>query len=164
MENNIKKNEGLYEWLVMFFGLTNAPSTFMTLMNEMLKDFFCKFIIVYFNDILVHSETKEKHLRHSRMMMRRLQKEKLLINLKKCSFMKKTLVYLGFVISSNELKIDIEKVRDIKEWTSPRSVFEVRICHGLERFYKKFIKIFRSICVPIVDTTNKEDRSFDWTK
>jgi hypothetical protein len=87
-KSTFKTNEGLYEWLVISFGLTNSLSNFMRLMNEVFKYFIGKFVIVYLDDILVFSKTEEDNLRHLTLVMRRLQQEKLLINLKKSSFMK----------------------------------------------------------------------------
>jgi hypothetical protein len=138
-KTTFKTNEGIYEWIFMPFGLTNAPSTFMRLMNEVLKDFIGKFVIVYLDDILISSKTEAEHLKHLVAVMRRLRQDKLLINMKKSSFMRTELIYLGFFISANELKMDPEKIKVIKDWPSPKSVFEVRSFHGLASFYRKFI-------------------------
>jgi hypothetical protein len=85
-----------------------------------------------------------------------------LINLKKSSFMKTELIYLGFVVSLNELKMDPEKVKAIREWPSPRSMFEVRRFHGLASFYRKFIRDLSGICVPMMDIVKKRHKSFKW--
>ena len=162
-KTTFKTNTGLYEWLVMPFGLTNAPSNFMKLMNEVLKEFIENFVIVYLDDILVFNKTREEHFRHLNLVMNKLHEEKLLINLKKCFFMKKELIYLGFVISQEGLKMDPGKVKAILDWPSPRNVFEVRIFHGLEIFYRKFIRNFSGICAPILDTVKKEKQLFKWT-
>ena len=82
-------------------------------MNEVLRDFIGKFVIVYLDDILVFSQTEKEHLKHLRYVLERLQQEKLLLNVKKCTFMKPNLVYLGFVISRDGLKMDSEKVQAI---------------------------------------------------
>jgi len=105
-KTTLKTNDGLYEWLVMPFELTNDPNIFMRLMNEVINEFIGKFVIVYVDDILVYNQSREEHLRHLKLVLNRLQKEKLLINLKKCSFVKIELMYLGFVISRDGLNMD----------------------------------------------------------
>ena len=112
-KTTFKTREGFYKWLVMPFGLTNAPSTFMWFMNEVLKESLGKFVIVYLDDILIFSKTLEDHMMYIRKVLEKLREEKLLINLKK--FVKKELVYLGFVFSAEVLKMDLEKVKVVLE-------------------------------------------------
>jgi hypothetical protein len=87
-----------------------------------------------------------------------------MINVKKSSFMRIELIYLGFVISANELKMDPKKVDAIKNWLLPKSVFEVRSFHGLEHFYRKFIQNFSGISAPMMDTVKKRHKYFHWTE
>jgi hypothetical protein len=159
-----KTNEGLHEWLVMSFGLTNAPSTFMRLMNKVLREFIRKFFIVYIDDILIFSKIVAEHLKHLATVMQRLQQEKLLINMKKSSFMKTKLIYLGFVISVDKLRMDPDKVEVIKNWPSPKNTFEVRSFDGLASFYRNFIGNFNGISAPMMDTVKKRHKSFHWTE
>lgn len=161
-KTTFKTNKGLYEWLVKPFGLTNVPSTFMRLMNEVLRKFLGKFKIVYLDDILIFSKSKEEHLLHLRQVLQRL-KEKLLINLKKCSFMKEKIVYLGFVISAEGLKMDPEKVKAILDWHTFESGGDIKSFHGLASFYRKFIRNFSSVCNPMTETLRGDKKYFKWT-
>lgn len=136
----------------------------MRLMNEMLKEFIGKFVIVYLDDILIFSKTKEEHFRHVRIVFEKLQQNKLLINLKKCAFFQREQVYLGFVIAEKELKMDPEKVAAIISRPSPRSLFEVRSFHGLASFYHKFIRYFSGICALMLDIIKKASYPFRWTE
>ena len=135
----------------------------MRLMNEVLKEFIGKFVIVYMDDILIYSQSKEEHLSHLKYVLQKLHQDKLLVNMKKCTFMKKELVYLGFVVSDEGLKMDPKKVKAITEWPTPRNVFEVRSFHGLASFYRKFIRNFSKINAPIIDTIKKDRQPFRWT-
>ena len=109
---------------------------------------------------MIFSKTEAEHLKHLAIVMKRLHQEKLLINIKKSSFMKTELIYLGFVISENELRMDLDKVDVIKNWPSSKNIFEVRIFHGLASFYRKFIRNFSGISTAMMDTVKKRHKYF----
>jgi Reverse transcriptase (RNA-dependent DNA polymerase) len=134
-----KTHDGLYEWLVMPFGLSNAPSTFMRLMNLVFKSFIGRFMVIYFDDILVYSTGESEHLEHFRQVFEVLAKQKLYINLKKCEFLTSSLVFLGYVVSAEGIHIDPSKVDAIISWPIPANIHDVRSFHGLASFYHRFI-------------------------
>ena len=145
----------------MSFGLSNTPSTFMWLMNTMLRPYIGKFVVIYFDGILVFSKNKEDHLQHLKIILDKLRKHQLYANLNKCRFLQESLVFVGSFISTKGVNMDSKKVRAILEWPSPRSITKVRSFHGLATFYIKFIRNFSSIVAPITDCT--KGTTFKWT-
>nr|KYP34098.1 Retrovirus-related Pol polyprotein from transposon 17.6 [Cajanus cajan] len=157
-----KTKFGLYEWLVMPFGLTNAPSTFMRLMNHVLRECIGKFVVVYFDDILIYSRSQDDHLGHLREVMMILRENQLFANLEKCTFCVDHVVFLGFIVSKNGVQVDPEKIKAIQEWPKPKNVSEVRSFHGLASFYRRFVPNFSSIASPLNELV-KKDILFEWT-
>jgi len=115
-------------------GQHNAVSTFMRLMNQVLKLFLGKFMVVYFDDILIYSSSEAEYLQHLQDVFTVLQANELYINLKKCSFMT-SVIFLGLVTSSQGIHVDKEKARSIRECPTPKNATEVRSIHGLATFY-----------------------------
>ena len=147
----------------MPFGLSNAPSTFMRLMNHILRSFIGKFVVVYFDDKLIYSKSMEDHANHVKQVLSILRKEKLFGNLAKCTFAKDKLVFLGFVVSSKGIEVDDSKVEAIRNWPTPTNVSQVRSFHGLAGFYRRFVKDFSTIACPLNELT-KKNVPFVWGK
>ncbi|KAK8554938.1 hypothetical protein V6N13_016192 [Hibiscus sabdariffa] len=158
-----KTKLGLYEWLVMPFGLTNAPSTFMRLMNHVLRAFIGRFCVVYFDDILIYSKNLQDHADHLRAVLQTLREEKLFRNMAKCVFCTDKLTFLGYIVSSQGVMVDPEKIKAIQEWPRPTTISQVRSFHGLASFYRRFVPNFSSITAPLTGIIKKHS-TFSWGK
>ena len=156
-----KTEEGLYEWLVMPFGLSNAPSTFMRLMNEVMRPFIGKFMVVYFDDTLIYSRSLIEHKAHLHLVCAKFQAEKLFANVNKCAFLRSSVTFLGFVISAEGIVVDPGKTAAIRDWPTPKTPFEVRSFHGLAQFYRRFVKDFSSLAAPLTDLLKVTP--FEWS-
>src|SRR6266540_4590655 len=150
-----KTKFGLYEWLVMPFGLTNTPSTFMRLMNEVLRAFIGRFVVVYFDDILIYSKSMDEHLDHLRAIFNALRDARLFGNLEKCTFYTDRVSFLGYVVTPQGIEDDKAKVEAIQGWPVPKTVTQVRSFLGLAGFYRCFVKDFSTIAAPLNELTKK---------
>ena len=131
-----RTNRGLFEPLVMYFGLTNSPSTFQTMMNDFLHDFIAQgHVCVYMDDILIFTEDLKEHHRIVRAVLERLRLHKLYLKLEKCEFEKTKIEYLGVIISYNSVEMDPVKVAGVRDWPIPKDKVEVQSFLGFANFY-----------------------------
>jgi hypothetical protein len=156
-----KTKFGLYEWLVMPFGLTNAPSTLMRLMNKVLRAFIGKFVVVYFDDILIYSKSMEAHLDHLRAISTALRDARLFGNLEKCIFYTDQVSFLGYVVTPQGIEVDQAKVEAIQGWPVPKTITQVRSFLGLAGFYRRFVKDFSTIAA-LLNALTKKGVPFSW--
>ena len=115
----------------MSFGLTNAPAHFMYLMNSVFMPELDKFVVVFIDDILIHSKTKEEHAEHLRVILTRLREHQLYAKFNKCEFWLDIIPFLGHILSAEGVAVDPSKVKDILQWKPPTTVHEVRSFLGM---------------------------------
>ena len=154
---------GQFEFMVMPFGLCNAPASFQHLMNSIFQEFLDDFVIVYLDDIMVYSRTHEEHLKHLDIVFSKLRDNQLYAKLKKCEFMKTSVEYLGHIVGNNSIKPDKEKTKAIEDWERPRNSKEVMAFVGLANFYRKFVNNFSKRTLPLTNIMGK-NKEFKWDK
>jgi hypothetical protein len=142
---------GKYEFLVMPFGLTNAPATFQTLVNNVFRAYLNQFVVVYLDDILTYSKTREEHLKHLRIVFKLLRENHLYAKPQKCAFMKSETKFCGHIVGNGQVKVMKEKIKAIHDWPRPRNVHEVRQFLGLASYYRRFVRNFSQIALPLTD-------------
>jgi hypothetical protein len=147
-------HDGLYEFLVMPFGLCNDPTTFQALMPTSVGS------CLFFYDILIYSTTWADHMRHLRVVLDTLHRHRLFVKRSKCSFGVSSVAYLGHIISAAGVPMDPSKVQAIHDWPQPRSARAVRDFLGLAGYYMKFVNNYGAIATPLTALLKKE--GFAW--
>ncbi|GJV46824.1 putative reverse transcriptase domain-containing protein [Tanacetum coccineum] len=146
---------GHFKVTVMPFGLTNAPAVFIDLMNRVCRPYLDKFVIVFIDDILIYSKTREEHVEHLRLVLKLLRKEKLYAKFFKWEFWLREVQFLGHVINGDGIHVDPSKIEAIKNWKAHRTPFEVCSFLGLAGYYRRFIKNFSKIAKSLTILTHK---------
>jgi hypothetical protein len=148
--------------MVMSFGLTNAPTYFMYLMNKVFMEYLDKFVVVFIDDILIFSKNKEEHDEHLRLVLQKLRENQLYAKLNKCEFWLKEVLFLSHIISEGEISVDPSKVKDVLRWNTPQNVLNIRSFLGLAGYYRRFIEGFSKISKPMTELLQKS-KTFEWT-
>jgi hypothetical protein len=151
---------GLYEYCCLTFGLTNAPSIFQLVMNDIFREYIGDFVTIYLDDIMIFSKTPEEHVRHTELVFKLLREHKLYLRLSKCHFNKPEVAYLGHIIFAHGISVDTEKTKVVDEWPVPTNVTELRSFLGYGNYIcclegrlggQSFcLSIASSVCISLV--------------
>lgn len=147
---------GLFEYLVMPFGLANAPSTFQHYVNDVLRPYLDVFCTAYIDDVLIYSDDLATHKRHVNLVLGALNEAGLQLDIDKCEFHKTEVLYLGLIITTNGIRMDPKKIKAILDWEAPQNVRDVRAFIGFANFYRRFINGFSNLVSPLVTLTRKD--------
>ena len=152
--------EGLFEPMVMFFGLTNSPTTFQAMMNDLLRDLVVEEkVAVFIDDVMIATETEEGHNEIVKEVLRRLEENDLFVKPEKCVWKIKEVGFLGVIIGEDGVRMEKEKVQEVIEWPVSRSVKDVQKCLGLANYYRRFVKDFAKIARSLHEMIRKENKN-----
>lgn len=157
-----KTHHGLFELLVIPFGLTNAPATFQSIMNTVFAPLLRKGVLVFMDDILIYAPSMEEHLRLLQQVFAILRDNQLFMKLSKCAFAQTEIEYLGHCISTKGVATEPSKIQAVKQWPVPKNIKELRGFLGLSGYYRKFIRHYGMPSKPLIELL-KKGTSFAWT-
>ncbi|XP_062109432.1 uncharacterized protein LOC133820560 [Humulus lupulus] len=156
-----RTHEGHYEFIVMPFGLTNAPSTFQAAMNQLFRPHLRHFVIVFFYDILIYSNSVQEHVDHLRVVLSLLQEHQFFVKGSKCKFFQTTIDYLGHLVSAQGVCADPAKISAMVDWPIPKTIKQLRGFLGLTGYYRRFVAHYATIAAPLTEMLKKD--CFMWT-
>jgi hypothetical protein len=153
---------GHFEYTVLPMGLCNAPGTFMQLMNMTFADMLDKCVLCFLDDILIFSRTAEEHAQHLRTVLTRLREQQLYVKTSKCAFMQHEVAFLGHRIGADGLRVAPDKISAVQQWPQPKNVSDVRSFLGLANFYRRFVKDYSRIALPLTELTRETTTPWKW--
>ncbi|OMO55704.1 reverse transcriptase [Corchorus capsularis] len=157
-----RTSDGHFEFQVIPFDLTNAPSTFQSAMNDLFRPFLRRFVLVFFDDILVYNKSLEEHLTHLQQVLNLLLEQQFYAKLSKCSFAQSSIDYLEHIISDQGVQVDPSKIEAVMAWPQPSNVKSLRGFLGLTGYYRKFVAHYATIAAPLTDLL--KSKAFHWTQ
>ncbi|KAL4592325.1 hypothetical protein LXL04_005316 [Taraxacum kok-saghyz] len=153
--------DGHYEFLVMHFSLSNAPSTFQSTMNELFRDVLRQYVLVFFDEILIYSPSVDLHYHHLAQVFAKLEQNQFHAKMSKCTFAVDTISYLGHIISIGGVQAEPDKVEAIQQWPTPTNLTTLRGFLGLTGYYRRFVPKYATIAAGLTDILRKP--AFVWT-